>query len=74
MTVENTKLANMDWMDWDQYIASEPWQEQENVNDFFRSMDNISWGNDVELDSISPGMSRDFAFAVDRQFQASAHV
>ena len=74
LAVESTNLANMDLMDWDQYITSEASQNQESVNEIFRSMDNIDSGYDVELDSISPGISRDFAFAVEQQFQASTHI
>ena len=74
MAVESINLANMDWMDWDQHIMSEQPQKQESLEDFFRSMDSINSGYDVELDTISPGISRDFAFAVEQQFQASTRV
>ena len=54
MAVEGIDLANMDW---DQGMTSAPLQGQENVEDFLRRMQDISSGYDVELDSISPGVS-----------------
>lgn len=71
MAVESTNLANMDW---DQCSMSGPSQGRENIDDFLRRMEHISSGYDVELDSISPGVSRDFAFAVEHQFQESASL
>lgn len=66
MAVENSNLANMDW---DQYLVSGPLQGEESMEDFLQRMDNVSSGGDIELDSISPGVSRDFAFAVQPQSQ-----
>ena len=71
MAGESTNLANMDW---DQSIMSGPSQGQESMEDFLRRMENISSGYDVELDSISSGVSRDFAFAVEQQFQKSTSI
>jgi hypothetical protein len=71
MAVESTNLANMDW---DQCIMSGPSKERESMEDFLRRMENISSGYDVELDSVSPGVSRDFAFAVEQQFQKSTSM
>jgi hypothetical protein len=68
MAVESTNLANMDW---DQCIMSGPSKGRESMEDFLRRMEKIRSGYDVELDSISPGVSRDFAFAVEQQFQES---
>lgn len=65
---ESTNLANRDW---DQGIMNLPSQGQESMEDFLRRMENISSGYDVELDSISPGVPRDFAFAVEQQFHES---
>ena len=74
MAVESINLTNADWMDWDQYMMSEPPQKQESLDDFIRSVDSVDSGYDMELDSIAPETSRDFAIAVDRQFQASTRV
>ena len=71
MAVESTNLANMDW---DQCIMSGPSRGQESMEDFLWRMENISSGYDVELDSISPGVSRDFACAVEQQFQESTSI
>ncbi len=71
MAVESINLASMDW---DQGMTSGPLQGRESVEDFLRRMQNISSGYDVELDSISPGVSRDFAFAVEQQFQESTSI
>lgn len=71
MAVESTNLTNMDW---DQCILSGPSQGRESIEDFLCRMENISSGYDVELDSISPGVSREFAFAVEQQFQESTSV
>ncbi|MCJ1434806.1 hypothetical protein MMC27_004176 [Xylographa pallens] len=71
LAVESTNLANMDW---DQFIVSELSQERESMEDFLRRMDRISSGYDVELDSIPPGVSRDFAFAVEQQFRESTSI
>ncbi len=71
MAVESTNLANMDW---DQCIMSGPSQGRESIEDFLCRMENISSGYDVELDSISPGVSREFAFAVEQQFQESTSI
>lgn len=71
MAVESTNAANMDW---DQCGMSGPSQGRESIDDFLRRMDKISSGDDVELDSISPGVSRDFAFAVEQQFQALTSI
>ncbi len=71
MAVESANLASLDW---DQYIMSGASQGPESTEDFLRRMENISSGYDVELDSISPGVSRDFAFAVEQQFQESTFI
>ena len=71
MAVESTSFANMDW---DQYEVSGPSQGGESIEDFLRRMESISSGYDVELHSISPGVSRDFAFAVEQQFQESTSI
>lgn len=71
MAVESTNLANMDW---DQRIVSGPSQDREPLEDFLRRMENISSGHDVDLDSIPPGVSREFAFAVEQQFQESTSI
>ena len=68
--VERTNLAQMNHRD--QGIVSKGGESQgrENIDDFLRRMENISSGHDdVELDSLSPGVSRDFAMAVEQQFQ-----
>lgn len=71
MAVESTNLPSMDW---DQCIMGRPSQGRESIEDFLCRMENISSGYDVELDSISPGVSRDFAFAVEQQFQESTSI
>ncbi|MCJ1386445.1 hypothetical protein MMC17_009571 [Xylographa soralifera] len=69
--IESTNLTDMDW---DQFIMSDPSQERESMEDFLRRMENISSGYDVELDSIPPGVSRDFAVAVEQQFRESTSI
>ena len=71
MAVESTNLANMDW---DQRIVSGPSQDRETLEGFLRRMENISSGYDVELEAIPPDVSRDFAFAVERQFLESTSI
>ena len=56
-------------MDWNQFITSGLSERQESVEEFLQRMDNIDSGYDMGLGSISPGISRDFAFAVEHQFQ-----
>lgn len=69
IAIESTDLVVMDW---DHCLTSGQSQGSESMEDFLRRMDNISSGYDMELDNISPGISRDFAFAVQHQFQESA--
>ena len=66
MAVQSTLLTNMDW----EQCTS---QEKESLEDFLRRMDHMSSGHDddVQLDCISPGVSREFAYAVQQQFQES---
>ena len=71
MAVESAILADMDW---DQCITSGMSQGRESMDDSLWRMENISSGYDMELDSISPGVSRDFAFAVEQQFQKSTAI
>ena len=71
MAVESINLASMDW---DPGMTSGPLQGRESVEDFLRRMQDTSSGYDVELDSSSPGVSRDFAFAVEQQFQESTSI
>ena len=78
VAIESTESTNNANMDWDQYIMWEPSQRresmEESMDDFLRRMENISSGYNMELDSISPSVSRDFAFAVERQFQESTSI
>lgn len=69
--VQSANLANMDW---DQFIMSAPSQGRESIDDFLQRMDNIGSGYNMELNSISPNVSRDFAFAVEQQFQESTTI
>ena len=67
MAVESTNLANMDW---DLDITNSSSQGRESVEDFLRRMDAISSGDNLELNSIPSGASRDLAFSVEEQFHA----
>ena len=69
--VESAIFADMDW---DQCTTSGPSQARESMDNFLRRMENISSGYDVELDSISPSVSRDFAFAVEQQFVQATSI
>ena len=69
--IQSTNLLNMDW---DQCIMSGQSQRQESIESFLRRMDDISSGNDVELESIPSSISRDFAFAVGQQFEESTSI
>ena len=71
MAIQSLSLVDMDW---DQCIMNEPLQGRESIEEFLHRMDNIGSGYDVELDSIAPGGARDFAVAVERQFQESASI
>ena len=68
MAVESTNLANMDW---DLDMTNSPSQGRESVEDFLRRMEAVSSGDNLELDSIPLGASRDLAFSIEEQFQAS---
>ena len=73
--VERTNLAHVNHQN--QGIMSRGGESQgrENIDDFLRRMEYISSGHDdFELDSLSPGLSRDFAIAVERQFQESTSI
>ena len=68
MAVESTNLANMDW---DLDMTDSPSQGRESVEDFLRRMEALSSGDNLELDTIPLGASRDLAFSVEEQFHAS---
>jgi len=68
------ECANLVDVDWDQFMVSEASQERESVEDFLRRMDRISEGNDVGLESIPRGDSRDFAVAMEQQFRESTAI
>ena len=59
---------------WDQYIMSEPSQEQESTEDLHQRMESISSGYNVDFNSIAPRVTRDLVFAVEQQFQESASL
>jgi hypothetical protein len=66
MAVESFNLAGISW---DQRRTSGQSEGRESVEDFLRRMENISSGYDMDLSSISPGVSQEFAF--EHQFQKS---
>lgn len=68
IAVESTNLANMNW---DLDITNSPSQGRESVEDFLRRMEAVSSVENLELDSIPLGASRDLAFSVEEQFYAS---
>lgn len=71
MAVESTNLALVQW---NQGTMSSLSQGKESMEDFLWRVEDVSSGYDIELNSISPGVSRDFAFAVGQQFQESTSL
>ena len=73
MAVQNANIASVGWEQ--QYITdgTAP-QERESIEDFLQRMDNMGSGYEMELDSIPSDVSREFALAVEQQFQESVKV
>jgi hypothetical protein len=63
------KSANASEIRSQQCLMSFPCQETENMEDFLSRMEQASSGYGMGLDSISPEPARDFAYAVEQQFQ-----
>ena len=68
MAVQSVKIASVGWEQ--QYLTDGPApQERESIEDFLQRMDNLGSGYEMDLDAIPSDASRDFALAMEQQFQ-----